>query len=276
MLEVPRSLPTLQWHNWLVTISTLYSLLSSACSRCVASWSDTLLFFFSSGMCKAGSARYVAPRVVFPLLVGRPAARSWPRSRRRQWWQYTAGFACDGAHRVSLQVLGGAAGAVLAVMDVAVFTQLQFVVSRTVEVPQTQFIAPSEDTPDAQQRRVRTVQLCRAGLLADLVVAMRGSLKQFCCIFGLRPLAVEAQGGEDAGSLCHHAAMWHGQTRQISNTSAPPPPTTTIPTHHHSTHELCVNPQEFFRCSSQLKISSCPLRHPSDKRAARGTRHLET
>ena len=75
-----------------------------------------------SGMCKAGSARYVAPRVVFPLFVGRPA-RSWPRSRRRHWWQYTAGFACDDAHRVSLQVLGGAAGAVLVVMDVAVFTQ---------------------------------------------------------------------------------------------------------------------------------------------------------
>ena len=54
-----------------------------------------------SGMCKAGFARNVAPRVVFPLLVGRPAARSWPRSRRRQWWQYTAGFACDDAHHVA-------------------------------------------------------------------------------------------------------------------------------------------------------------------------------
>ena len=46
----------------------------------------------------------------------------------------------------------------LAVMDVAVITQRQVGVSRTVEVPQIQFLAPFEDIPVAQQRRVRTVQ----------------------------------------------------------------------------------------------------------------------
>ena len=63
---------------------------------------STSLVFFSSGMCKAGSARYVAPALCSLCLSAGPP----------QWWQYMAGFACDDAHRVSLQVLGGAAGAV--------------------------------------------------------------------------------------------------------------------------------------------------------------------
>ena len=49
---------------------------------------------------------------------------------------------------VEQQLLGGAAGAVLAVMDVAVFTQRQVGVSRTVEVPQIQ-----------SSRRLRTFPL---------------------------------------------------------------------------------------------------------------------
>ena len=56
------------------------------------------------------------------------------------------------------QVLGGAAGAVPLVMNIAVIMQRQVGVSRTVEVPQIQFIAPFEDTPIAQQRRAGTVQ----------------------------------------------------------------------------------------------------------------------
>ena len=55
-------------------------------------------------------------------------------------------------------MLGGAAGAVLAVMEVAVITQRQVGVSGTVEVPQVQFIAPFVDIPVAQQRRVRFQQ----------------------------------------------------------------------------------------------------------------------
>ena len=40
----------------------------------------------------------------------------------------------------------------------------------------------------------------------------------------------------DSQVTCHpnwmHAAMWHGQTRHVSNTSEPPPPTTTTPLPH--------------------------------------------
>ena len=53
-------------------------------------------------------ACYVAPRGVFPCLSA---------FRRRQWWQYMAGFACDGAQHVSLQALvvgSGTASRVLA------------------------------------------------------------------------------------------------------------------------------------------------------------------
>ena len=52
-------------------------------------------------------------------------------------------------------------------LDVSVIIQRQVGVSLTVEVPQIQFIAPFEDIPVAQQRRVRTVQLCMACLGLD-------------------------------------------------------------------------------------------------------------
>ena len=57
-----------------------------------------------------------------------------------------------------VKVLGHTAGAVLAVMDVAVIIQRLVVVSRTVEVPQIQFIAPICGHSSSQQRQVRTVQ----------------------------------------------------------------------------------------------------------------------
>ena len=44
------------------------------------------------------------------------------------------------------------------VMNIAVIMQRQVGVSRTVGVPQIQFIAPFEDIPVAQQRRAGTVQ----------------------------------------------------------------------------------------------------------------------
>ena len=47
--------------------------------------------------------------------------------------------------------------------DVTVFMQRRCLA--TVKVPQIQFIAQFEDTPVAQQRRLRTVQLCLAGLV---------------------------------------------------------------------------------------------------------------
>ena len=87
-------------------------------------------------------------------------------------------------------------------MDVAVITQRQVGVSRTVEVPQIQFISPFEDIPVAQQRRVRTVQLCMAmPCLAGLVAAMRGSLLQFCSIFQPPSFWTLRPGGGDAGRL---------------------------------------------------------------------------
>ena len=71
-------------------------------------------------------------------------------------------------------------GAVLAVLDVAVITQRQVGVSRTVELPQIHFIAPSADIPVAEQRRVRTVQPVQGvPCLADVVAAMR----VFCLFF---------------------------------------------------------------------------------------------
>ena len=93
-------------------------------------------------------------------------------------------------------------------MQFAVFTQRQGGVSRTAEVPQIQFIAPFEDIPNAQQRPVRTVQLCRAGPLADLVAATRGSLLEVSSIFrppSIWTLRPRVAGRRESGSqvFCH-------------------------------------------------------------------------
>ena len=100
--------------------------------------------------------------------------------------------------------LGCAADSVVAVMDVPVIMQRRCLA--TVKVPQIQFIAPFEDTPVAQQRRARTVQLCLPSrVCVGMVAAMRGSLLQFCSIF--RPPSVwtlRHQGGGDAPQSDNH------------------------------------------------------------------------
>ena len=56
-------------------------------------------------------------------------------------------------------MLGGAAGAVLAVVDVPVIMQRRGV-SRTVKVPQIQFIAPFEDTQLRNRDGYAQCKLC--------------------------------------------------------------------------------------------------------------------
>ena len=63
--------------------------------------------------------------------------------------------------------------------------QRQVGVSRTVKVPQIQFIAPFEDIPVAQQRRVRTVQSVQ--LLCRVMAAMMGFYGFFKAIFRAPP-----------------------------------------------------------------------------------------
>ena len=94
-----------------------------------------------------------------PCCAGRAASRS---RRAEKLWFFTV---ADLGHVGDMPVVAHDRSwryrrCFLAVLDVAVITQRQVGVSSTVEVPQIQFIAPFEDTPVAQQRRVRTVQLC--------------------------------------------------------------------------------------------------------------------
>ena len=79
------------------------------------------------------------------------------QTRRKLWCSAVAVLGQGGHARCfERQVLGGAAGAVLAVVDVPVIAAT--LGSRTVEVPQIQFIARVFRHSSSTQRQVRTMQ----------------------------------------------------------------------------------------------------------------------
>ena len=82
-------------------------------------------------------------------------------------------------------------------------TQRQVGVSRTVEVPQIQFMAPFEDVPVVPQRRVFTVQAVQGvPHLAGVVAAVRDFLPHILRHFSHSVQGdVECQGGGVARSL---------------------------------------------------------------------------
>ena len=87
------------------------------------------------------------------------------------------GQGCRRARHGAVRWQGGrcpcCAGAVLAVMDVALIMQRQVVVLRTVEVPQIQFIAPICGHFSSQQRQVRTVQTVQLSAWVPFVAVRR-------------------------------------------------------------------------------------------------------
>ena len=151
MLVVPRSLPTWQWQNWLVllvTMSTLYFLLSSACSRCVASWSVWTRRTERPLSSSAVACARLVLLVTLHLALCSLCLSAGP---------------LPGHGRVLVDDSGGSTRLVLLVtMHIASafrcleVPQVQFLrlwpslCSRTVEVPQIQFIAPFDDIPVAQ------------------------------------------------------------------------------------------------------------------------------
>ena len=115
--------------------------------------------------------------------------------------------------------------------DVAVITQRQVWVSRTVDVPQVQFIAPFDNIPVAQQRLVHTVQAVQGASCGWLRGCDEVFLLQFCSIFrppSIRTLRPRWQGRREFHSQAHTNKTTNQPTNKPSSPPTyhhPPPPT---------------------------------------------------